>query len=324
MAQIGTHSKVENSLRTIHQMTDKSRPVNIKRIVRPMRGGSQARLVEGDDSRFYVAKFAGNTQGTRTPVNEWIAQSIMSHVGISTPPLCILRLPETLRNEELCFSIGDKKIPVEGEWHLGSPCPVNPETKVIFDFLPQKLLENVVNLNDFAKTFVVDRWLCQTDDRQAVFVRDRGLVGGQVRFRAHFIDHGLTFSGSSWDLREAALHGLYVGRAVYSLINMPEICEQTVSQIESLTEELLFSPLATLPSSWLSANEKKELNRLVGRLYKNRSKLRRVVTSQLTSLGLNRSGRQTDETCNAGSGTKRKGMGSAGRLSTSASVGYEF
>jgi hypothetical protein len=301
-------------------MKGKRRPVGIKRIVRPLRGGSQARLVEGEDGRLYVAKFAGNPQGNRTLVNELIAQSIMSHLGISTPPLCILRLPETLRNEDLSFHVGNKKIPVEGEWHLGSLCPVNPETKVIFDFLPQKFLKNVVNLNDFAKTFVVDRWLCQTDERQAVFIRDRGLLGGQMRFSAHFIDHGLTFSGSSWELHEAARHGLYIDRAVYSLTNM-ETYEQTVTQIESLTEEQVFSPVATLPSSWLSADDKKELSLLLDRLYKNRSKLRRVVTSQLASLGLTASAGRTNESENAGSGTKRNGMSSAGCSSTLANVG---
>ena len=287
-----------------------------------MRGGSQARLVEGEDGRFYVAKFTGNPQGNRTLVNEWIAESIMSRLGICTPPLCVLGLPEMLRNEELCFSIGDKKIPVEGAWHLGSLCPVNPETKLIFDFLPQRLLENVINLNDFAKTFVADRWLYQTDQRQAVFVRDRGLAGGQIRFRAHFIDHGLTFSGSSWKLREAALHGLYLDRGVYSFINMPEICEQAVSQIESLTEDQVFSASVTLPSSWLSGDDKEELNRLLERLCQNRLKLRGMVTSQLKSLNLKGNTCRNDENRNGRSGIEKKGMGAAGRVSASASVGY--
>ncbi len=73
------------------QLRHKPRTAEIKRIVRPVRGGSQARLVEGDDGRCYIAKFLNNPQGNRTLVNEWVAQSIMTTLGISTPPLCLLK-----------------------------------------------------------------------------------------------------------------------------------------------------------------------------------------------------------------------------------------
>jgi len=171
----------------------------------------------------------------------------MSYLSISTPPLRILRLPDNLRTEALSFEIGENKIPVDGEWHLGSLCPVNPQTKVIFDFLPRRLLEKISNLNDFARVFVVDRWLYQLDQRQAVFVRERRSAAGQIRLRAHFIDHGMAFAGSAWELREATGQGLYINRGVYSLVNMPKICEETVLQIERLSEKQVFSSLATLP-----------------------------------------------------------------------------
>ena len=171
----------------------------------------------------------------------------MSYLSISTPPLRILRLPDNLRTEALSFEIGENKIPVDGEWHLGSLGPVNPQTKVIFDFLPRRLLEKISNLNDFARVFVVDRWLYQLDQRQAVFVRERRSAAGQIRLRAHFIDHGMAFAGSAWELREATGQGLYINRGVYSLVNMPKICEETVLQIERLSEKQVFSSLATLP-----------------------------------------------------------------------------
>jgi hypothetical protein len=235
----------------------------------------------------------------------------MSYLSISTSPLRILRLPDNLRTEELSFEIGDNNIPVDGEWHLGSLCPVNPQTKVIFDFLPRRLLEKVSNLNDFARVFVVDRWLFQLDQRQAVFVRERRSGAGQIRFRAHFIDHGMAFAGSAWELREATGHGLYMDRGVYSLVNMPQICEETVSQIERLSKKQLFSPLATIPKGWLSSDDREELNRLLENLYKNTSRLRRIVASQLASLSPN-----------AGAGLDKKGMGCVGRPATPASAAY--
>lgn len=310
-AQAEAPTKVNNSLRVYQQTVRKTGHVEIKRIVRPVRGGSQARIIEGQDGRFYVAKFAGNPQGNRTLVNEWIAQSIMSYLSISTPALRILRLPDNLRTEDLSFAIGHRNVPVDGEWHLGSLCPVNPQMKTIFDFLPRRLLEKVSNLNDFAKVFVVDRWLYQLDQRQAVFVRERNSEPGQISLRAHFIDHGMAFAGSAWELREATGHGLYMDRGVYSLVNMPQICEETVSQIERLSKKQLLSVLATIPEAWLSSDDREELNRLLESLYKNTSRLRRIVGSQLASLSLN-----------TGAGLEKKRMGCVRRPATATSAAY--
>jgi hypothetical protein len=284
-----------------------------------MRGGSQARLIEGKDGRFYVAKFVNNPQGNRTLVNEWITQSIMTALSISTPPLCLLRLPESLRDQTLCFEIGNQKVPVDGEWHLGSLCPVNPETKVIFDFLPRKFLKNVSNLNDFAKTFVVDRWLYQLDQRQAIFVRERSSEVGQIQFRAHFIDHGMSFGGASWELHEATGHGLYMDREVYSLINMSAVCDEAVSQIEKLTETEVFSSLATLPDSWVSSDEKNELNRLLGKLYENRGRLPRMIARQLASPVITGNVNCVIGKCYV-EDPRRKGMALAGRSTMSSAM----
>ena len=281
----------------------RAKTVEIKRVIRSLRGGSQARLVEGEDGRFYVCKFAGNPQGNRTLVNEWVTQSILALLEISTPSLCVLKLPDRLRDETLYFEFGDKRVPVEGQWHLGSLCPVNPEKKPIFDFLPEKLLRNVSNLDDFGRAFVVDRWLAQSDQRQAIFVRDRTLAVGETRMKAYFIDNGMAFDGSYWKLREAVGHGLYMDRRVYDLIDMPSICNQTISQIESFGERQLFWSLATLPQCWLSADDREELNRLLMNLHKKRLELRRVVRNQLASMGITNSDNNELE-------IRRKGMGS--------------
>ena len=293
----------------------RAKTVEIKRIVRSLRGGSQARLVEGEDGRFYVCKFAGNPMGNRTLVNEWVTRSILALLEISTPSLCVLKLPDRLRDEMLYFEVGNKRVPVEGQWHLGSLCPVNPEKKPIFDFLPEKLLRNVSNLDDFGKAFVADRWLYQSDQRQAIFVRDRTLAVGETRMKAYFIDHGMAFDGSSWQLREAVGHGLYMDRKVYGLVDMPAICDQTVSQIESFSEGQLFWSLATLPECWLSADDKDELKRLLMDLHKKRLRLRRAVTSQIASMGIRRS-------VNGELEIRRKGMGSVPYHAAARNAGY--
>src|SRR3982751_3074525 len=104
---------------------------------RHMRGGSQAHLVEGQDGLFYVAKFTGNPQGTRTLINEWFAHLLFQQLGISTPPLRVLRLTKAVQasSQDLVFQLGKTRLAVEPGLHLGSPCPVHPETTSIYDFL---------------------------------------------------------------------------------------------------------------------------------------------------------------------------------------------
>jgi hypothetical protein len=46
-------------------------PASARRLVRKMRGGAQAHLIEADDGHFYVVKFRNNPQGRRILVNEW-------------------------------------------------------------------------------------------------------------------------------------------------------------------------------------------------------------------------------------------------------------
>src|SRR5690348_11760557 len=127
----------------------------------------------------------------------------------------------------------ERKVPVAPGIHFGSQCPVNPTTTAIFDFLPRNLLRQVTNLEDFAKALVLDQLLGNTETRQAVFVRARSR-SGNVSFRAWLIDHGMIFAGQQWAFQTVAGHGLYVDRAVYSLVDTPTICYAAVEAMRAL------------------------------------------------------------------------------------------
>jgi hypothetical protein len=175
-----------------------SEPVELVRVIRRMRGGSQAHLVEGNDGHFYVAKFKGNPQGNRTLINEWFAHELFRWFGISTPPLRVLRLTKAVQaiSEDLVFQLGKTQVAVEPGLHLGSQCPVNPATTAIFDFLPRRILGGVTNLEDFGKALVLDQFLGQADARQAIFIRERS-GKGTLHYRAYLIDHGWMFGGAN-------------------------------------------------------------------------------------------------------------------------------
>jgi hypothetical protein len=181
------------------------------------------------------------------------------------------------------FQIGHHRIPIAEGVHLGSLCPVDPARKAIFDLLPRRLLQNVVNLPDLVFTFVFDRWVNQTDTRQAIFIRERG-AGDGTRFRAYLIDHGLSFGGSRWELCEGALNGLYHDRSVYENTTTEAEYHAAVDRINEMPEKSLVSIEDDIPEEWLQAGDREEMTRLVELLCNRRAKLHDAIDRALRQL----------------------------------------
>src|ERR1700751_4128695 len=210
--------------------------VAVESIQRRMRGGSQALLVRGADHQIYVAKCAGNPQGTRTLINEWVVARLLKLLQARTPDLHLLRFETGVPGENLLeFHIGNRRIPIGRGLHLGSRCPVDPERVAIFDFLPRRLLSRVVNLKDFTLGLVVDKWVSQTDSRQAIFLRERA-GDPQAKFGAYLIDHGLCFEGARWEFSGAPLPGVSYDPSIYHLDTLKTACNAAVPQIRALQE----------------------------------------------------------------------------------------
>src|SRR5260370_33886487 len=71
-------------------------PINATRLIRKMRGGAQAHLMECDDGNFYVVKFRNNPQHRRILVNELIASVFLNYLQIATPETAIVNVPAIL------------------------------------------------------------------------------------------------------------------------------------------------------------------------------------------------------------------------------------
>ena len=257
--------------------------VRIDRIVRRMRGGSQARLIQGDDGRFYVAKFRGNPQGDRTLINEWIATKLLQKLEISAPQMVVLAYDPSRLKEAASFTIGDHKIPIEPGLHLGSLCPVDPDKQAIYDFLPQKLLEKTVNLEDFAGVLIADTFLNQIDRRQAIFVRARSRQ--RLAFRTFFIDHGMILGGNAWEVKGSKEDFTYFDRLVYLNIDVHSHCERIVARIEDFTVEDLFDMAAGLPETWFARGDYDVFASLCTSLDRRKKHLHTLVNEQLSSIG---------------------------------------
>ena len=71
--------------------------VRATRLLRKMRGGAQAHLLQADDGHFYVVKFTNNPQHRRILVNEWLASRFLGYLQINAPVPAIVELsPEFL------------------------------------------------------------------------------------------------------------------------------------------------------------------------------------------------------------------------------------
>ncbi|MGH9582859.1 MAG: hypothetical protein ACRD4O_07990 [Bryobacteraceae bacterium] len=256
----------------------------IRSIERRMRGGSQALLVRDQAGNAYIAKCVSNPQGTRTLINEWIISRLLRHLRVSTPAVSAIRIERGIPGDSLLeFQVGNRRIPIASGIHLGTPCPVDPDRRAIFDFLPRRLLHKVVNLPDLFLSFVFDKWVNQTDSRQAIFIRERS-AGRDVKFRTYLIDHGLSFGGSRWELSENAFSGLFHDRSVYDDPRLETECQAAIARIQQLPEKSFFSIEEEIPPEWLEPGDREDMTRLLELLSGRRTKLQGVVDRALRQL----------------------------------------
>src|SRR5947209_5590066 len=171
-------------------------PVQPRRFLRRMRGGSQAHLVEADDGHYYVVKFSNTPQHRRILVNEWVSSAFLDYLNISAPRTAIVDLTADFlaANPEVGMQLGTRFVKVEPGWHFGSRYPGDPLRLAVYDFLPDALISKVENLGDFLGVYAFDKWTGNADARQSIFFRARlrdWMPNGpeRVGFYAQMMDH---------------------------------------------------------------------------------------------------------------------------------------
>ena len=136
---------------------------------------------------------------------------------------------------------------VEPGWHFGSRYPGDPARTAVYDFLPDALLCQVANLEDFRAILVFDKWVGNADGRQSVFYRalvrgapaHAGERQGRPGFVARMIDHGFACNGPNWDFPDSPLQGLYARRQVYEGVRSLADFEPWLSQVTAFPEEVM-------------------------------------------------------------------------------------
>ena len=252
-----------------------------------MRGGAQAHLLEADDGNWYVVKFRNNPQHHRVLVNELLSAVFLNYLRIAVPETALIRLTSDFlaANPEIHMRIGTRQIDVQPGRHFGSRYPGDPARIVVYDFLPDALLAQVANQEDFRAILVFDKWTANADGRQCIFyralVRQGGAIGNRSSrpgFVAQMIDHGYTFNGPHWDFPESALQGLYARRVVYESVQSLDDFQPWLDQVMNFPEEVIDRAWKGLPAEWTDGEEE-ALERLLERLFERRRRLPELLTA---------------------------------------------
>jgi hypothetical protein len=262
-------------------------PVRARKLIRKMRGGAQAHLLEGEDGGFYVVKFTNNPQHRRILINEWLACAFLRYLQIHVPETALIEVREEFLSDtpDIYFSMGSRREPVAPGLHFGSRLAVNPDKVAIFDFLPDKLLGKIENRVDFLGTLVFDKWIGNADSRQAVFFRARaktwtplkGEAPARIGFFAQMIDHGFAFNGPHWRFSDSPLQGLYFRTGVYDEVTSLESFQPWLDMVGSFPLEVIDAAWKEIPHDWLQDDDEDELEKMLETLLKRRSRVPELI-----------------------------------------------
>ena len=236
-------------------------PLTAVRHVRKMRGGAQAHLLEADDGKWYVVKFRNNPQHRRVLVNEALCATLLRYLKISAPETALIQVGAEFpgRQPRMQHSARYAARGYRARLAIRLAVSRRPGRIAVYDFLPDALLSQVANLEDFRAILVFDKWVGNADGRQCVFyramVRRTDSGGGHASFVARMIDHGYAFNGPNWDFPESAVQGLYARKLVYDAVRSLDDLQPWLDQMVHFPEEVIDQAWKSIPPDWIEGEE---------------------------------------------------------------------
>jgi hypothetical protein len=258
--------------------------VRAMRSIRTMRGQTRAQLIVASDGQ-YVVKYSNNPVGRRVLVNELISSLTLKHLGIRTPNFAFISVDEEVlaNNPEIGVATAGTVATPPAGLHFGCHY-VGVGSKPVYDFLPDKLLPDVINRNDFFGVLVFDKWVSNSDRRQAVFYRKNAIPSGHKepngQWITEMIDHESAFHGGEWTFRDSPPQGLYPCRPVYEGDLSVQHFKPWLDRIDGLGAEFFRSLLDSIPPQWI-AGEEEQASTLLGKLRNRRYRLSGLVEEAL-------------------------------------------
>jgi HipA-like kinase len=265
------------SLRSGQNEAFEVRKVVAVECIRRMRGGSQPFLMGCDDGQTYVVKFRNNPQHVRILANEMLASRLAALIHLPVPGRAFVQVSQGLISGTplLRFETAGREEQCAAGVHFGSRFPGVPSQTLVVDFLPDRLLRRVANLASiFLGAYVLDKWTCNCDGRQAIFYRTIEQSGS--RYSATLIDHGFCFNDGEWNFPDSPIRSLYPRRLVYESVRGLQSFEPFLSRVENIEATELEECLREVPRDWCG-NDPDQISRLAERLYERRRRVRQLI-----------------------------------------------
>ncbi len=176
--------------------------------------------------------------------------------------------------EDLRIQLGGAKVPCRSGKQMGSLYVGCQSHGMTLDYLPHELLQRVLNVADFARILVLDKWTCNSDGRQAIFCRT---TERSQRYTATFIDQGYCFNAGDWTFPDSPLRGVYANNCMYQFVSGWEAFEPALTRAEEMDSDTIWRCAAEIPEEWYEG-DRNGLNRLVEALYDRRTAIRRLIS----------------------------------------------
>lgn len=249
-----------------------------------MRGGAQAHLMRCEykgqaalksrSDGYFVVKFQNNPQHVRILANELLSARLADHLGLPVPPAEQVEVwPEVVaETPDLRIELPRGSEPCAPGLQFGSQFPGDPRTTAVFDFVPDQTLDRLANRAEFAGMLIFDQWTCNTNGRQAVFVRQPSAGD----YRALMIDQGFCFNDGQWSFPDAPLRGLYLRPRVYAGVTGWSSFEPWLERVRELESEVLDRAARELPVEWYCGDQE-GLDRLLEMLYRRRRRVPELI-----------------------------------------------
>lgn len=234
-------------------------------------------MLRCSDGAYYVVKFQNNPQGQRVLVNELLATRLARLLGLPAAEPAVIEVREELiaQTEDMVIQLARGRAPLKPGLQFGSRYPGQPSETLVYDFLPDEPLRAVSNLADFCGMFVLDKWTCNTNGRQAIFFRS----SGEAAYRAQMIDQGFCFNAGEWNFPDAPLRGIYARHRVYESVAGLASFEPWLERIESrMTPAIVGECADEIPPEWYDFDTK-ALETLLAHLIRRRTLVRELIIS---------------------------------------------
>jgi hypothetical protein len=249
--------------------------------IRRMNGGSHAHMCACSDGQNYIVKIQNNPHGSRTLANELFGTLLAHYMGLPVPAPAIVDVTEDLilgpPSRTLRYASG-AKLGVQGLC-FGSRylMPRMPASHRSAGGEPNGLsrgyLQTLGNIKDFAGMLVFDKWTCNIDKRQVIFIR--GATG--LPDRAIMIDAGWCFNACKWNFTDYSALGFFSEPSVYNCIHGMDAFAPWLEILENKLSTDVISLLARqIPAEWFDSDTV-ALSRLIDQLDQRRKLVRGLL-----------------------------------------------